>query len=214
MESTPVEQKENQDSRYLYMELSEIDSMMDEMEELIWELSSKSNQLPLVDENGLSECPFAEDLYVYKERAARDVEIALEELRPCILPINNEISRCYQNIGYISFESQNLNSEKAKDNFDQAKNAQEKQHEGVVFRKERFLALIEMAEIELEKAAEKKWPLGEPKETDRFNPEAVLNSVVDGTFDEMRTPIHMKPKLSKPALNTEIDNLISLGPIK
>ena len=195
------------------LRLEDVDSFIEYMEGLLEELWGKINQLPKVDENGYSECPFAEELYAYKEEAAAIVAEESKKLQLCLELVKEEIDRCQQNIEILSTDASSLHLEEAKKKYEAGKKSQRLQYNKGVHQQELLIDLIKRADELLKLAEEKKWPIGEPGRSDRFNPEAVLEAALDGRFSALRDPDHIRPLPSRPAFGSEINNLLSLGPL-
>ncbi|MBC2714917.1 MAG: hypothetical protein HF978_06370 [Desulfobacteraceae bacterium] len=204
-----AENTSNNQNKYAHVDMKTVDSFLDKVERILEELISKANQLPKIDENGFSECPFAEELYAYKEKAARNLEKAIKRLRQYILPVEREIERCRQNLKKISSDRQKLHDDEAKKNYNNAKEAQLSEYNQAIQRRKRLFEIIQKADKELEKAKEKKWPPGDLKEQNSFNPESASGSIVTPRNNGMPNHNHRET----PVFEKEINSLISMGPI-
>ena len=196
---------------YSDVKLEDIDSFIRYMEGLLEELRGKINQLPKVDEEGRSDCHFAEELYAYKEEAAAMVAGQLEKLQTYLELIEKEIKRCRDNIDKLHVDRNSLNYDEAKKRYDAAKEAEEKQLNTAIHQKNSLIDLIKKAEELLSLAKGKKWPLGKPKRQDSFNPEAVLQGVLDGTLPGLQDPNRVLPRASRPAFHREVNDLMSIS---
>ena len=70
--------------------------------ELITELEKVASYLPAVEDDGYSECPFAEELYANKEEAQTKLAECLVSLRAMLNAIDQELTRCNGNQARIS----------------------------------------------------------------------------------------------------------------
>jgi len=186
-----------------------VDSFIETMEILIDELVSKANQLPNVDKNGYSECPFAEDLYADKEKAVDDVERALTKLMQYIDPVKGEVDRCRHNLKQINADSKMLRTDPAKKDYDFAKKIQASEYNQAIERRKKLFELIQRAVEELHKAKEKQQPLGKPEAQRNFNSAAVSGPRGSG-FQSIDLS---SSRASKPSFNKEMSNLLSIGPL-
>lgn len=100
--------------------IAEVESFVDTVDTCVEQLLQATRQLPQVDDDGSSECPFAEQLYAEKEEAQRDAEICLEKLGEYIEWVEDQISRCKGNLSIISSGLQQLNTDAARDRLSEA----------------------------------------------------------------------------------------------
>jgi hypothetical protein len=195
------------------LDMKTIEKDLGKTGKLIENLAGCIRQLPKVDEKGRSECWFAEDLYAYKEKAARVVKIALEVLREYISPVKNEIRRCRKNLMQIRLDDSELHNVEAKKKYDRAKELQLLEIDKAEKRRKWLSEVIHKGERELIKAAEKRWPLGEPKAADNFNPEAVLKDVMSAKGAGLSFHDYVRQSPAHHSSTKEINSLISVGPI-
>lgn len=196
------------------LKLEDVDSFIKHMERLLKELWGKINQLPKVDNSGYSECPFAEDLYAYKEEAAAKVEEESKKLEQFLELVKEEIVRCKHNIEQLRLDRNSLNLEEAKKRYTAAKKSQQSQLNKAVHQQKLLIELIKRSEELLKLAREKKWPLGKPRSRDSFNPAEVLQAAIDGKFSALREPTHIRSRAVRPSFASEVSDLVSLGPLE
>jgi len=174
------------------------------------ELDSKTRQLPKVDEQGKSECPFAEELYADKEEALANVERESGRLEEYLDWVEQEIERCQRNLDRIRFDRNGLDLDEAREQYEAALESQQHELNTFIHQKKRLNDLMIRKNQLLTKAQDKRhtWPLVKPKQKDHFNPEAVLNAVLanrSGNYHG-RAP-------GKPGFNRELNGLMELGPL-
>jgi len=190
-----------------------IDKDIVRAEKLIKNLISKAGQLPKVDSKGYSECPFAEDLYAYKETAAANLTKAVKILRKRIAPAKKEVDRCRQNLDQISSDSRKLHEEHARADYKNAKKAQLSEYNRAILRSKRLFETLKRAEDELKNAEIKKWPSGDPHAEDRFDPGAVLEDVISARKTGMSYSEYACENPQMPSTGKELNSLMAIGPI-
>ena len=164
------------------------------MEGLLEELFSMATQVPKVKKSGYSECPFAEDLYAYKEQAAAKVIEESKKLQPYLGLVEEEIARCRQNVDQLRTDADTLNLDEPKRRFAAAKQSQESRYNKAINQRKALIDLISRTEELLKLAKTEEWPGGKPKES--FRPPALGGRTTGSSF------------------NNEINSLISLGPLR
>jgi len=83
----------------------------------IEDLDRSVHSLPDVDEDGNSECPFAEELYAEKEKRQKKLQSQLKEFYKIIEAIDAEIGRCKKNLTVITAHQNKINSDKIRDQY-------------------------------------------------------------------------------------------------
>lgn len=84
-------------------------------------LESHLRALPLVDEQGISECPFAKELYERKENEFEPkLEEAINSLHEDIREVSMHIDRVKENMNEIQNKASFLNLDEPKQKYDQA----------------------------------------------------------------------------------------------
>lgn len=211
-----IETTQDKDTnQYSDLKLEELNSYIGHVEAVLDELQSKTNQLPKVDEKGNSECPFAEELYAYKEEAVILVKEESIQLPPYLGLVKKEIVRCRKNLEQIRADKANLEVYETKEEYDLARESQQNELDHFIGLKNTLIDLLIRKDELLKKAGEEryKWPLGKPRRKDPFNPEAILNAILDGSYDPLRDPHDPRPLPSRSATGNEINSLINLGPM-
>ena len=192
--------------------LERLDSSMQSLRSALDKLKSKTDVLPLVEKDGSSECPFAEDLYADKEEALENAEKCLQGARGYLPLLDREITRCSRNLSTISADKGNLHDENAKDQYQSALEAQKRIYQKKVESKKELLKLLQQAEQLLSKARAKNYPGKKPEKQFRPPLPAWGGMTPVGTVSQ---PLEYKPApVSRPVLApNELNNLVSLGPL-
>jgi hypothetical protein len=188
--------------------LSGVDPFIDNMNRLFEELRNKVKSLPQVDQEGHSECPFAEYLYAEKEKLTERVEKESKKLRPYLEVVEREIERCVSNLAQINADANSLFLDQAREEYARAKHAQELQYEKAVQQRGKLIGLIECAAKILAEARSKKFPTKKPGDSFQ-SPLGVFEGKGIGSIGETAG----KTFSVQPSFKSEIDNLISLGPL-
>lgn len=192
------------------LSLKDVDSFIHYMNGLLEELLSKIQVLPKVDkEEGRSECPFAEDLYAEKDDFAEKVEKESKKLQRYLRLVEQEIARCRGNLGQISADAGSLNLGEAKERYAAAKRAQEFQYERAIQQRKALMDLISRTEKTLTLARSKTFPGRKPRKNFR-PPAGALDGWAAKGFTNGATVEAIE---ARPQFKTEIDRLISLGPL-
>jgi hypothetical protein len=193
-------------------DLKDIKTYMEALHESIKDLQAATEILPKVDEKGSSECPIAQTLYAQKEEAEEKVIEKRKKASGYLDLVKQEINRWRQNLTQIMADADDLNLPQAREEYNRARESTSIQIERNVELHQELLDLISMAEEHLQLAQKKKWSLGKPKES--FGQMPVLGGGLnDVGHTEFKSEATVAPIVQKPALNTEIDSLISLGPL-
>ncbi|MBT7069145.1 MAG: hypothetical protein HN919_22810 [Verrucomicrobia bacterium] len=135
------------------------DQVLREMEPLINELEGLWPIMPKVDEEGYSECPFAEDLHRKKQSLENQVAEKLTTAHSVLRDTDGEIERCKRNLGRISVDAGKLNRPEARSNYTEAWGIQEQEYVEATQEKERVLAVIKKAEATLAASRKKTFPM-------------------------------------------------------
>ena len=188
------------------LRLENINSTMNYMQNLLSTLETKINVLPRVDENGNSECHFAEDLYAQKEEAVEKVRNYLNRLRRSIQLLEEELSGLHRNLSLIRKDGYSIHVQGAKDRYKNGMEALEKHINNNREKKNKILTLIYKAEEMLNMAETKRWPLGNPKERGQFT---TSSSIPIKKMDH--TMSGRGSSNSGLSLDNEVQNLFSLG---
>jgi chromosome segregation ATPase len=187
------------------LSLNDVDSFISYMNRLLEELSSKVQVCPKVDQEGNSECPFAEDLYAKKEEFSEKVEKESKKIQRYLQAVEQEIDRCSNNLERISADSRSLNGDEAKEKYAIAKRAQEAEYNKAIQQRRALTELISKTEKVLGLARAKTFPGRKPQKS--FRPPL-------GALEGSEAPRFINGvTAARPSFKNEVDRLISLGPI-
>ena len=227
-----INQKErsaNWKPREKTLHVKDLKSAMAALEGDLEHLRQKFKVLPKVEEDGSSECPFAEDLYAAKEEAVAKVTDRLQKMRGYLPLIEREISRCTKNRNTLNSDRQKLHDENAREQYQFALHAQQYQYQKAVDQKKALLELIRRAEQLLKHANAKQYQGKKPEK--RFRPPLAANGPLNSTamvapdsgppagldspspsvtLTQLTSPIP-PPQSGLP--RRELGNLLALGPL-
>jgi len=96
-----------------HITIAEVESFLATAKNCIEELLRAARQLPKVDEDGSSECPFAEELYAKKEEAQKKAQECLEQLNEYQDWVEQELTRCQSNLSVVSSGKSALHTDRA-----------------------------------------------------------------------------------------------------
>ena len=164
-------------------------------------LQSLTNSLPVVEEDGSSECPFAEKLFAEKEEAERKVAGHVQKLNRCLVELGRELDRCRGNLQRIEVDQQSLRLTKPINEYSRAALAQRDQCYHAQNDQEAVTIVLSRAEAVLEAARNHKFPGREPRNRSSSAP-------------PLPTPDRVGNARGNTSLGGEVKNLISLGPIQ
>lgn len=161
-------------------------------------LERSLQSLPRVDDQGGSDCPFAEDLYAQKEALEAEVSSAAPTLRAYLAGLEQELSRCAQNLGKVRGAAGRIATAGVVEALDSAA----KEAEDAVYRATTDRDAVELVlprvEAALKVARTQTYPGKEPKR--RMLPR------VPG-------PDGQAPHGPGPSLGRELEDVFSLGPL-
>jgi len=103
----------------------DIEEYMPAAKRHIDETLTATRQLPKVDEDGFSECPFAEQLYAKKEEAVTGAEHCLQKFYEYRDWIDEQLEKCQENLSVISSGKGSLNTDSPHDRLSEAEVQQE-----------------------------------------------------------------------------------------
>ena len=130
----------------------------------IQELEQKQSQLPVVEEDGSSECPFAEELYAQKEEAEQKVIERLEHQRTVCLPaIETALAWRKGQLDSVLADGARLLTAGPQDGYHQAEGEAERELATLRRAKQETLEVISRAEQALQRSMKKKFPGGPPR---------------------------------------------------
>ena len=182
------------------------------MPKVLKNLKDKVNRLPKVDEKGHSECPEAEDMYAEKEEAVEECVKYLEKGRKYVIFVEWQLATNRRDLSRIKSGHSKLDNTQAKEEYRTAIESCIFHFKKYSKRLKKLRSLISKANKLLKREREKKWPLGKPKK--RFRPPPLIaGRLAGGDYTNIQGPSPIIPIQPKPGLNTEINSLMSLGPL-
>ena len=119
--------------------------------------------LPKVDEEGYSECPFAEQLYAQKQEQQQELQQHLEKLKTDLAQTETEIQKCNSNANIVASDQGQLHSQDVFERYEQAEDKLKSKLEQLREKRTCIRLKIEDVKKLLAKAGEKNWPDGEPE---------------------------------------------------
>jgi hypothetical protein len=175
---------------------NELDSMSGHTDKL-----ESAMALPHVDEDGNSECPWAERLYAKKEELEVQVTNDVEKMKCYSKGLNKEKQRCERNLAQLQADRGELNLPEPSEYYSNAIEAQQRQLQSVIDDIDAVSIVLKRAEAVLKVSRTRKFPGGEPQEGFPFP--AMPSGAPGWTC--------IQPSLRQPG--DEIDGLVSLGPL-
>ena len=177
--------------------------MQSEIKPAIKELDTEVRELPRLDRNGQSECPFAAQLYAQKERKAAKVAELLTRMRYKLETIDTEIVRCLKNLHVVGEGSAKIHSNETNKNLiyvattlkEQLRDAQEdsKRAKGSIEEMERVLTYsARIAHPDVPTVGVPAWPPADRKTTENQKP-APPFSVTPPVISPLPLPLPIPP---------------------
>jgi hypothetical protein len=163
-------------------------------------LESVMNSTPHVDEQGNSDCPFAEDLYSRKNELEKQVIEDVNRLMGYMRAIDHDIARCRNNLSRIQADSAKLNRDEARDCYSRAQEAAERELREAVQDKDAISIVLARAQAVLKVSQTRKYPGREPQRP--FPPAGPGASGGPG------------PRTPAAGIGRELDGLLSIGPLE
>ena len=158
--------KENPDERSNIIDVPRGRQLRDELKNI----SSRTKELesalalPEVNEDGSSECPFAEDLFAKKEAIEGQVANDLKKLNRYAKVLDYEIKRCQRNLTKIQADGSKLNLQEASGHYSQAADAQQQQLQSAIEDKDAVSVVLSKAQAVLNVSRTRKYPGKKPQE--------------------------------------------------
>ena len=118
----------------------------------------RAAQLPNVDEEGNSECPFAEELYAKKEEAQEKVQGLFKSLHECKAEVEVLIEGCKRDMRVISAREDQLNGDRARAQFSEAEAVLAAKYKALTRLLRRVLEAIRVVDLVLRDAVTKRYP--------------------------------------------------------
>lgn len=120
--------------------------------------------LPRVDEDGHSDCPFAEELYAKKDKLQEELQGLVERLQSHHAAIEKEIARIKNNMVVISAQQDQLHGDRPREHFSEAEAELAALYKRYVRLRDRVADAIEAVLKVLSDACSKQYPGGKPRE--------------------------------------------------
>ena len=169
----------------------QLESDVRHVEHLIEEMVRATKALPPVDEQGVSECPFAEDLYAQNERRVAELQEKVLGLRNKLPSLDREIQRWCTNIGVVAAGHGKLHGDQAKDDFAQASGTLNLQYDRFMELRNRVVMVIQEARAAIGQAMLKQYPGKIPDQRPPIAPPGV--SAPDMVPPPVASPVHPAP---------------------
>lgn len=153
--------------RDLYRELNlseRLPSRLAEGEKALETLQQQRKLLPKVDEDGRSDCEFAESLFVQAEEAEEKLRYCEKVLVECSVAVTGEIEEARRDAGIIGRGIRSLRTEAPKDGLSRAELKARGRYERVVQERAQLDDLLARIRKVLAQPV-RRWPLGRPKRT-------------------------------------------------
>lgn len=138
--------------------IPEVESFLGHVKSCIEGLNSAASQLPKVDEDGHSECPFAEELYKQKEEAQKKVVSCMKKLDEYQRWVKGQIKKCSDNLVVVSANADKLNNDVPKREFTEAEVRLAAIYKKLVRLKVKVKKGIKECQKSIQKAAQKNYP--------------------------------------------------------
>jgi len=189
--------------------LKDIDSLIKNTEDLLEKLAKKTTELPNVDKDGQSECPFAENLFAEKEEHVETAVKNLKEMRGYLAHMEKLIERHRRNLDQIHSDSGALQQNSLKEDYAFAEFSQKFYYKRDLQRMKMLQHLITWTERVLTLAKGKKFPGKNPKKSFRLPP-PLPGKMSASEVAAFTSPASFEKAQMGPTLNNEINNLMQL----
>jgi len=155
------------------------------IDECIEGLRKAYDLLPKVDEEGNSECPFAEQLYAQKQEQQRELQQHLEKLKKDLVQVETDIQKCNSNANIVASDQGQLHSQNVFERYEQAEDKLKSKLKQLHEKRTHIRSKMKDTEKLLAKTNEKNWPDGEP-EGQRFSLGPSLSLLDNSTSPDNR----------------------------
>lgn len=145
------------------IDLNETARSVEVVEKRVKELIKATEVLPQVDQNGSSECPFAEELYAKKEETREILQGLLNPLQDHLKAVDAAIERCQKNRAVVGGQEGRLHGEGARDHYAEADTELATEHHRLTQLRTRIQQAIEVAHKALKIADAKRFPGRDPR---------------------------------------------------
>ena len=182
-------------------------------------LESSLGSLPAVDENGNSDCGFAEDLYAKKEKAAEELTHVLAGLQIEAATIDTELKRHGRNLDQISGDIGRLQLAETREQYTAAERIEKEGEIQILLLRQEVVAMIDRAEQALHESMTQQYPGKKPEES--FGAGLVLSGSSYPAGSASGSDPHCVYEPPRPPRSPggghrrddELNDLLSLGPM-
>ena len=143
---------------------AEVESDLQAAESTAEALQRAAESLPRVDEDGHSDCPFAEELYAKKDKLQEELQGLIERLQSHHAAIEKEIAKIKNNMVVISTHQDQLHGDRPREYFSEAEAELAALYKRYVQLRDRVADGIEVVLKVLSDAWGRKYPGGKPRE--------------------------------------------------
>ena len=140
------------------VDLDQVEDSLEYAHDQIEKLDRSVHSLPKVDEDGNSECPFAEEMYAQKEDIQAQLNGQLKGLYEKQEAIDAENTRCKNNLVVISAHERRIHRDSVRDQYSQAEVELCARIECLSEMQERVTKTIKDVQAALAEASEKYYP--------------------------------------------------------
>ena len=178
---------------------------LESISKLAGKLETATSTLPYVNENGESECSFAENLFVQKEELEEQVSGKENLLAGYLMELDAEKLRCQQELDRIQEDYRKLNLQQTSEHYAEAVKAQQEKCRSVEEDKEAVSVVLAKVKAVLKMAKERKFPGRAPQRQFPF----------PAGMPGMLSPAPQSPgsQQSTGGFTNEITGLTSMGPL-
>ena len=133
-----------------------------EVSSLLENLDHKIHSLPKVDEQGQSECPFAEKLYAEKEESAQELCEALSRLKEELQRILHQIASVKHDLSSITSDAGLVQLDAVSQKYNEAEAEGWRRLKTLEEQKQILQELLQQGEALLSESKQRSWPGKEP----------------------------------------------------
>jgi hypothetical protein len=196
----PLPGESNGQRKYVFRG-SELRSILDRINESIDELESAMTVLPHVEDDGSSECHFADELYAKKEEWEAEVKEAIQQMQDYDADLEGMAQRLQANRVRVQDDATELNLSETQDHYHQAEDQLQEQCRELARDRDAIAVVIARADGVLKVSQQRKFPGRQPHG----------RSPVAAPPSGPTPPVG--PESSPAPLDREVDDLLSLGPL-
>jgi chromosome segregation ATPase len=169
------------------------------------DLESAISSLPSVNEDGESECPFAESLWAKKEELEEKISGRINVLTTHLMGLDAKKLRCQKELDRIQEDYKKLNLQETSDHYAEAVLRQEEKIRSLQEMKDAVTAVLARARSVLKRSQGRKFPGRKPQEQFSLPVGPSGPSPSDSPSPD--------PSSNPSGLDNEMTGLMSLGPL-